>query len=34
LAQFSTMESIVGSSTSMRESLKGTFEGMMNSNNN
>lgn len=34
LAQFSAMESIVGSSTSMRESLKGTFEGMMNSNNN
>jgi flagellar hook-associated protein 2 len=27
--QFSAMESIVGSSTSMREGLKGTFEGMM-----
>ena len=27
--QFSVMESIVGSSTSMREGLKGTFEGMM-----
>ncbi len=27
--QFSVMESIVGSSTSMRESLKGSFEGMM-----
>mgnify|MGYP000603131396 CR=1 FL=1 len=28
--QFSVMESIVGSSTSMREGLKGSFEGMMN----
>jgi flagellar hook-associated protein 2 len=28
--QFSTMESIVGSSISMRESLKGTFEGLAN----
>jgi flagellar hook-associated protein 2 len=27
--QFSVMESIVGNSNSMRESLKGTFEGMM-----
>jgi flagellar hook-associated protein 2 len=27
--QFSVMESIVGSSNSMREGLKGTFEGMM-----
>ena len=34
LAQFSAMESIVGSSNSMREGLKGTFEGMMQSNNN
>lgn len=32
--QFSVMESIVGSSTSMREGLKGTFEGMMNAYNN
>ena len=32
--QFSVMESIVGSSTSMRESLKGSFEGMMNAYNN
>lgn len=29
MAQFSAMESIVGSSNSTRESLKGTFEGMM-----
>jgi flagellar hook-associated protein 2 len=28
--QFSAMESIVGSSNSLRESLKGTFEGMAN----
>ena len=28
--QFSAMESIVGSSISMRESLKGTFEGLAN----
>ncbi len=34
LNQFSAMESIVGSSTSMREGLKGTFEGMMNAYNN
>jgi flagellar hook-associated protein 2 len=27
--QFSIMESIVGNSNSMREGLKGTFEGMM-----
>ena len=32
--QFSVMESIVGSSTSMREGLKGSFEGMMNAYNN
>lgn len=32
--QFSVMESIVGSSTSMREGLKGTFEGMMNAYSN
>jgi flagellar hook-associated protein 2 len=30
MRQFSMMESIVGSSTSTREGLKGTFEGMMN----
>ena len=30
MSQFSMMESIVGSSTSTREGLKGTFEGMMN----
>lgn len=30
MAQFSVMESIVGNSNSTRESLKGTFEGMMN----
>jgi flagellar hook-associated protein 2 len=29
MSQFSVMESIVGNSNSMRESLKGTFEGMM-----
>jgi flagellar hook-associated protein 2 len=29
MSQFSVMESIVGDSNSMRESLKGTFEGMM-----
>jgi flagellar hook-associated protein 2 len=28
--QFATMESVVGSSNSMRESLKGTFEGLAN----
>jgi flagellar hook-associated protein 2 len=30
MRQFSAMESIVGSSTSLRESLKGTFEGLAN----
>jgi flagellar hook-associated protein 2 len=30
MSQFSMMESIVGSSTSTREGLKGTFEGMTN----
>lgn len=30
MSQFSMMESIVGNSTSTREGLKGTFEGMMN----
>lgn len=30
MSQFSMMESIVGSSTSTREGLKGTFEGMAN----
>jgi flagellar hook-associated protein 2 len=30
MSQFSMMESIVGSSTSTREGLKGTFEGMSN----
>ena len=29
MSQFSVMENIVGNSNSMRESLKGTFEGMM-----
>jgi flagellar hook-associated protein 2 len=29
MTQFSVMESIVGNSNSMREGLKGTFEGMM-----
>jgi flagellar hook-associated protein 2 len=29
MSQFSVMESIVGSSNSMRESLKGSFEGLM-----
>ena len=29
MSQFSVMESIVGNSNSMREGLKGTFEGMM-----
>ena len=29
IKQFSVMESIVGSTNSMRESLKSTFEGMM-----
>jgi flagellar hook-associated protein 2 len=32
MAQFSAMESIVGNSKNTRESLKGTFEGMMASN--
>ena len=32
--QFSVMESIVGNSNSMREGLKGTFEGMMKSYGN
>lgn len=32
--QFSAMESIVGNSNSLRESLKGTFEGMANAYNN
>lgn len=31
MSQFSVMESIVGNSNSMREGLKGTFEGMMKS---
>jgi flagellar hook-associated protein 2 len=30
MRQFSAMESIVGSTNSLRESLKGTFEGMAN----
>jgi flagellar hook-associated protein 2 len=34
MSQFSVMESIVGNSKSTRESLKGTFEGMMNAYNN
>lgn len=34
MSQFSMMESIVGSSTSTREGLKGTFTGMMNAYNN
>jgi flagellar hook-associated protein 2 len=34
LKQFSVMESIVGNSNSTRESLKGTFEGMMKSYGN
>jgi flagellar hook-associated protein 2 len=29
MSQFSVMENIVGNSNSMREGLKGTFEGMM-----
>ena len=29
MAQFSVMENIVGNSNSMRDSLKGTFEGIM-----
>ena len=29
LRQFSAMESIVGESNSMRDSLKSTFDGMM-----
>jgi flagellar hook-associated protein 2 len=32
--QFSAMDSIVGKSNSMRESLKGTFEGMMKAYDN
>jgi flagellar hook-associated protein 2 len=32
--QFSVMESIVGNSNSMRESLKGTFESMMKAYSN
>jgi len=28
--QFATMESVVGSSNSLRDSLKGTFEGLAN----
>ena len=31
MTQFTAMESIVGNSNSMREGLKNTFEGMMNS---
>jgi flagellar hook-associated protein 2 len=34
MSQFSVMESIVGNSNSMREGLKGTFEGMMKSYGN
>jgi flagellar hook-associated protein 2 len=34
MKQFSIMESIVGNSNSTRESLKGTFEGMMKSYGN
>ena len=34
ISQFSIMESIVGNSNSMRESLKGTFEGMAKAYNN
>lgn len=34
MAQFSVMESIVGNSNSLRTSLKGTFEGMMNAYKN
>jgi flagellar hook-associated protein 2 len=34
MSQFSMMESIVGSSTSTRESLKGTFDGMSNAYKN
>ena len=33
MRQFSAMESIVGSTNSLRESLKGTFEGMANAYN-
>jgi flagellar hook-associated protein 2 len=33
MSQFSMMESIVGSSSSTREGLKGTFEGMANAYN-
>jgi len=32
--QFASMESIVGNSNSLRESLKGTFEGLANAYNN
>jgi flagellar hook-associated protein 2 len=34
MSQFSMMESIVGNSSSTREGLKGTFEGMANAYNN
>jgi flagellar hook-associated protein 2 len=34
MSQFSVMESIVGNSNSMREGLKGTFEGMMKAYSN
>ena len=34
MKQFSAMESIVGNSNSLRSSLKGTFEGMMNAYKN
>jgi hypothetical protein len=30
MAQFSLMENIVGNSNSLRTSLKGSFEGLMN----
>ena len=34
MQQFAVMESIVGNSNSLRTSLKGTFEGMMNAYKN
>lgn len=34
MQQFASMESIVGNSNSLRESLKGTFEGLANAYNN
>lgn len=34
IKQFGLMDSIVGSSNSMRESMKSSFEGMMSNNNN